>query len=185
LQALGISRLTPDDGIRMLDRLAGTDVPVFGVMPVAWGRLFQADPNARLSPLMAELLARYDAESDRPTGAADGPLARAVLEVPASAQGGRLRHGLREVVAAVMRTDPGGIQDETPFTELGVDSLMAVEMKNRIWHETRIDLPLVQLLEGPSVASLAATILAAIKMAVLTSRAAPDVDGADLEEIEI
>jgi len=169
----------------MLDRLALADSPVFGVMPVAWGRLFQADPNARLSPLMSELLARYGGESDRPSGAADGPLARAVLERPAIEQAGRLRHGLRDILATVMRTDPASIPDETPFTELGVDSLIAVEMKNRIWHETGIDVPLVQLLEGPSVASLAATVLAAIKMAVLTSRAVPAVAGADLEEIEI
>jgi len=185
LQALGINRLTPAEGLRILDRLAAGDTPVFGVMPVAWGRLFQADPNASLSPLLSELLARYGADSDSPSGAADGPLARAVLEVPASEQAGRLRRGLRESLASVMRVDPDTIPDGTPFTELGVDSLMAVEMKNRIQQETGISLPLVQLLDGPSVVSLTAIVLAAIKMAVLTSRVAPSAAGADLEEIEI
>jgi natural product biosynthesis luciferase-like monooxygenase protein len=185
LQTLGIHRLTEAAGLQILDQLAGGESAVFGVMPVSWSRLFQADPNARLSPLLSELLARYGVEGSSPTGAGDGPLARAVLDLPPREQADRLRSGVRDLLAGVMRTEAASIQDATPFTELGVDSLIAVEMKNRIQQETGIDVPLVQLLEGPSVASLTDILLAAIKMAVLNSRSAAITAEADLEEIEI
>ena len=54
-----------------------------------------------------------------------------------------------------MRLEPRELAVDAPLTEFGLDSLMAVEIKNRLHHDAGINLPLVQLLEGPSILDLA------------------------------
>ena len=46
-----------------------------------------------------------------------------------------------------------------PLSTLGIDSLMAVELKNRIESDLQVAVPLIKVIQGPSVAELAALLL--------------------------
>ena len=68
---------------------------------------------------------------------------------------------LKTVVAEEAAHDPAaarpaGIDPLRPLSEMGMDSLMAVELRLALESRLRIDLPLVSLAEGTSVASIAA-----------------------------
>jgi hypothetical protein len=52
---------------------------------------------------------------------------------------------------------------------LGFDSLMAVELRNRVEADLEISLPLVDLLQGPSVAQLSGKLLEQVMAASLLS----------------
>ena len=62
---------------------------------------------------------------------------------------------LHEQIAAVLGLDPADLDNHHPLDTLGMDSLMAMEVKNRIENDLEIILPIVNLLEGPTVDSLA------------------------------
>jgi len=49
-----------------------------------------------------------------------------------------------------------------PLSEVGMDSLMAVELRLALESRLRVDLPLVSLAEGTSVASIAARLAGAL-----------------------
>jgi hypothetical protein len=180
LDAIGISRIAPDAGFETLDALAGGTHGSVGIMPVDWRTLFERDPNARLSPLLSEMTAAF---APAPADADRGRLLRDIASLHGAEQLAALERELTRAVAAIVRLRPADVGRRTPFTDLGVDSLMAVEIKNRIHHDTGVDLPLVKLLEGPSVADLAVLLLAQIKVSQIATR--PAGAAGDLTEIEI
>jgi amino acid adenylation domain-containing protein/thioester reductase-like protein len=70
------------------------------------------------------------------------------------------RSYLQERVAAVLGLEVTRLSLEQPLDTLGMDSLMALELKNGIELDLEIDLPLVNLLQGPTIAELAQQLLA-------------------------
>jgi len=66
-----------------------------------------------------------------------------------------------EEAATILRLPVGGIDPLRPLSEMGMDSLMAVELRLALEGRLRVDLPLVSLAEGTSVASIAQRLAAA------------------------
>ncbi len=151
-------------------------------MRVDWTQLFTADPQARLSPLLRELLAAH-APADAVAPAEAGRIVKLLAGKAATEQLGLLTSALASVVAAVLRMRVEDVPDGTAMTELGVDSLVAIEIKNRIQLEAGVDVPLTTLLEGPSCAKLAGSLLAQVKVAAL-ARTVATTEG-PVEEIEL
>jgi acyl transferase domain-containing protein/NADPH:quinone reductase-like Zn-dependent oxidoreductase/NAD(P)-dependent dehydrogenase (short-subunit alcohol dehydrogenase family) len=67
-----------------------------------------------------------------------------------------------EEAATILRLPAGGIDPLRPLSEMGMDSLMAVELRLSLEGRLRVDLPLVSLAEGTSVASIAERLAAAL-----------------------
>ncbi|WNG46517.1 acyltransferase domain-containing protein [Archangium minus] len=63
---------------------------------------------------------------------------------------------LRRLVSRVFKLEESEFDLQDPLINLGLDSLMAVDMRDRIKRILGIELPLVELLEGPSIAVLSA-----------------------------
>ena len=64
--------------------------------------------------------------------------------------------------ARILRLPADGVQPLRPLSQMGMDSLMAVELRLALEARLRIDLPLVSLAEGTSIASIAARLAAAL-----------------------
>jgi thioester reductase-like protein len=87
-------------------------------------------------------------------------LREAVLSSAPAEQLGILDTFLREQVAKILRTTPGKIDSKRPLNEIGIDSLMAVELIHQIESQTGIAIPTGQLMGGaPTVLKLAEILL--------------------------
>jgi aryl carrier-like protein len=62
---------------------------------------------------------------------------------------------IRDKVARVLGTTPERLDDDRPLLQLGLDSLMAVELRNWIEGELQVNLPIVELMRSPSLSGLA------------------------------
>jgi acyl transferase domain-containing protein/acyl carrier protein len=180
LETLGIARLRPAEGLAVLDRALASGEPQLGAMPVDWPRFFAADPAARLSPLLAELAARHAGAVE--ADPEEGRIAKAIAACPPAEHAVLLTEEMRRLVGGVLRLAPGQVPADVPFTELGVDSLMAIEIKNRLQRQAGVDVPLTDLLRGPTAGGLAAALLPRAKAAALAHGAPAS---GPVEEIEI
>ncbi|MEV6618814.1 type I polyketide synthase [Streptomyces sp. NPDC051051] len=180
----GINPLDPDRAVEALGRTTQRPDAVLAVADIDWARFAPGFTTSRPSPLLAELPEVRDLLARRPQSAdADaGQVLRARLAGQSPAERERTLVALvRTEAAAVLghaSTDRVGAAQA--FNALGFDSLMAVELRNRIGAATGLALPATLLFDQPDATALAG---------YLRGRLTEDTDGAnavlaDLDRLE-
>jgi len=150
-QALGVLGLSPAEGIKALGALLTSDRPQVGVVRMRWQRLFAALAEAEVPSLFSELQGALDATRPLPTSSA-GKL-RAELEKlnPRKARR-RLFEATQQEVASVLGfSDPHRLAPRAKLFELGLDSLMAVSLRNRFQQLLATSLPPTLVFDYPSI----------------------------------
>ena len=126
--ALGGRWFTPQQGIRAFDRLVRQDATNAVVMSMDWSVFEEAvdDPP----PLLEDLLST--GSDDKATGATSpDDLLASLREAPATTHEELLASFLQQEVQAVLRLQSAP-ELKVGFFDLGMDSLMAVELRNRL-----------------------------------------------------
>ena len=119
---------TPQQGMRAFDRLVRQDVTNSVVMAMDWS-VFEEAVEER-PPLLEDMLSfTSDAGTDSPALADD--LISRVRETPAAEREGLLVSFLQQELQAVLRL-PTAPEPSVGFFDMGMDSLMAVELRNRL-----------------------------------------------------
>jgi acyl transferase domain-containing protein/acyl carrier protein len=151
----GIAALTAQQGLELFDLALGSPEPV--AVAARWNEagLRSRAEGGLLPPLLAGLVRT----TRRPgaAAAAAGPGLAARLAALPGPDGRRLVTDLvRGHVAAVLAHSAADSVDvNQPFSELGFDSLTAVELRNRLDRETGLRLPATAAFDHPTVAALA------------------------------
>ena len=128
ITATGIDWMTPQQGLRAFDRLVREDAANSMVLARDWSVFEKTLDN--IPPFFEDLLSRaQDAEADAPA-LADDLIAR-LGETPEAEREALLVSFLQQELQAVLRL-PGAPEPTVGFFDLGMDSLMAVELRNRL-----------------------------------------------------
>ncbi|MDB4385351.1 LLM class flavin-dependent oxidoreductase, partial [Opitutaceae bacterium] len=176
LADLGISRFSPAQGLATLATAMASNETQLAFMSVDWSRLFEADPPARLSPFLRSLLAENVATEQ----SAEAVPKLDLTGKSVSEQQTLLSAAITTIIATILRLPVKDLDPKMRITELGVDSLVAIEIKNRIQREVGADVALTALLEGPTVESLTGTLLAQLKLGEMKA----SVSDEPMEEVE-
>jgi acyl transferase domain-containing protein/acyl-CoA synthetase (AMP-forming)/AMP-acid ligase II/NADPH:quinone reductase-like Zn-dependent oxidoreductase/acyl carrier protein len=153
-----MGKISPDKGVELLGQMLLEKDAQMAVLPINWKQWRRLFPVIDRSPLLA-LLAR-DESADAPARKG-GLSADAVLAAP---PGERLR--LLEVyVAGVLGFSADKLDMQQRLDQLGIDSLMAIELKNRVEVDLGVALTMATFLQVPSVTELAAAILSQLESA--------------------
>ena len=154
LALAGIGSLAPAQALEILGRLIGQGATQVAAVPVDWARYREFYPAGAESPLFSQLAPAHDHQASR-TAPAGGK--RSVLLAASSAERRQLlQTHLAELVARVLGLATAQLDVRQPLSNLGLDSLMAVELKNRIAVDLGVNVPMVTFLSGPSVEQAAA-----------------------------
>ncbi|MBY0525853.1 MAG: SDR family NAD(P)-dependent oxidoreductase [Gemmataceae bacterium] len=148
----GARLLAPTQAFRILERVLQTGLARLAVMDLDPGKLTLNPAYAR-SPLWSELREPATMESGEGTVYADF---REVLEkTPNPDRAALIQSRLADHVAKALGTTVERLDLEKSLTLLGLDSLMAVELRIRIERDMAWDVPVTVLMQGPSVLQLA------------------------------
>ena len=126
--ALGGRWFTPEQGIQAFDGLARLDATTSVVMAMDWAVF--AEAVAERPPLLEELLASA-AEAEAEVEASPKDVLTRLRDAPAGERESVLVSFLQGEVQAVLRL-PSAPSPTVGFFDLGMDSLMAVELRNRL-----------------------------------------------------
>jgi acyl carrier protein len=155
--------LTPRQGLIALEYLlrqcTGAQT---GMMLIDWQQWRQHYPVFAGTPLLADLM-RETRDASRLDIAVNGKSAlsrESLLAAEPPARSSLLESFVRGQVEAVMGIPSNTLDVQRPLSDMGLDSLMAIELKNRLESSLKVMLPMVQLLQGPSIRTLAALLLA-------------------------
>jgi hypothetical protein len=182
-EAAGVALLAPDECGSTLDRVLESAPAHVVIAKIDWDVYVRGADG--VPPLLRELTSKAPAASER-----QALTPEAVLAWPAAERAGRLTEAFAGFVASALQLTT--VRPDVPLSELGVDSLMAIEIRNRIQRATAVTLPVVAFLSGATTAALAADVsrqldASAVAPAALTAEAAGALLGqvGDLSDTEV
>src|SRR5208283_3243449 len=157
LALAGIKSIAPGQALEVMERLLRQSSTQVVVVPVDWERYRQFYPPGTESPLLSEL-AREEADNS-PHASHPGEKRISILAAEPAERFQLIKSHLTELVARVLGQSATELDVQQPLSNLGLDSLMAVELKNRIAVELDVNVPMVTFLSGPSVEQAALQLL--------------------------
>ncbi|MFJ7254289.1 amino acid adenylation domain-containing protein [Streptomyces sp. NPDC098085] len=151
LHSRGMSSLAPDVGMAVLERVIGQDRAQLLVATVVDWPVFQswyASP-----PLLVAELAAAATPGTVDAGTGDGVL-DTFRTADAAERLSLVARRFTAVAASVLRTSPEQIDPHAGLNALGLDSLLAMELRARLGSELGVAPPVVALLSGTPVVEL-------------------------------
>ncbi len=148
---MGVRTIPPEQGLAVLERvLDEADAPQVGVLPVTWSR-FLARHRGDVPPFYSGLV----------SGAADGAsrddgdfLARLAAAGPDEAHALLTTYVAGQLAGVMGFASADDVDVHQDFADMGIDSLLAVDLRNRLEASLGLTLPATLVFDHPDLASL-------------------------------
>lgn len=163
-QARGITFIRPDEGTQIFEQIFNAGLPQIAVFPVDWNEFPKNYSPGKVPAMFSHLVKPGDAETT-PSPVSD--TSELYIKLKQSEPESRFsilqQHISRRACEVLGWNDLSELKPGDSFINLGLDSLMAVELKNIIGRDLgEITLPDTLLFNNPSVDSLAKYLLDSI-----------------------
>jgi acyl carrier protein len=147
---------SPQQGLLALENLLRQGATQATVMPVDWNQWAQFHGRASRAPLLSHLLRdQRDAQPDTGESVEPDELSRsAVMAASVQERIGLLEDYLARQLARVLKIPVEEMDTSVPLNHLGIDSLMAVELRNRVQTNLGVTIPVAKLLQEPCITEL-------------------------------
>ena len=152
----GTTPLSPREVVLLLEAFLNAGATQALAMRVDWSKWRQSSRGAQESPLLERI---YAAGVDAPeTSGAKSDWRRKIESAASADRATVIGEAVRDVVGSVLRVKPEGLRFDQPLTDLGLDSLMAVEIENSIESSIGVALPPASLMRARTIGQIATLI---------------------------
>lgn len=172
--SVGLEAMPPAAALSALEHLVRSGAPRGTVAAVDWSRFKPVYEARRRRPLLEAIQTERPAEAKAPERGSRSELLRQMEEAPSGRRRNVLLEYVRHAAARVLGAQPSALSAEQGFFEMGMNSLMSVELKNHLEKGLRHKLPSTLAFEYPTVGSLTDYLSQALPaLAALMAPAAP------------
>jgi myxalamid-type polyketide synthase MxaE and MxaD len=154
---MGVKTIAPQAGLQVLEQVLPQRLAQIGVMPINW----RAFPSGATAPsLLADLIreAAHDHSADG-LGNEGREFRESLLRAAEEERQSMLETYLRQQLARVLGSSASDLDAQQPLSNLGIDSLMAVELRTRIQTDLGVMVPIAHVLAGPSLQHISRLLL--------------------------
>jgi acyl carrier protein/NAD(P)-dependent dehydrogenase (short-subunit alcohol dehydrogenase family) len=151
LEQLGVHRLHEDAAFAAMDYAITQPAAAVVIADVDWATLAEARNARRVRPLLSTLVA---SPAPPPVSTVSGWL-QSLRDLPEAVVLERIEQQLIQHLAEVLGADAQDIDSERGFVEMGMNSLMAVELARRLSDLAGRRLPATLAFENPTIRQLA------------------------------
>ncbi|MDA2892508.1 SDR family NAD(P)-dependent oxidoreductase [Mycolicibacterium sp. BiH015] len=158
LEQRGIKTLSPTDALAGLADVAASGGAQAVVARVDWSRFLPLFQQAGRRGFLAELereVPAFPAAEAPATRSGKTALVERLTNAPVQQRRKLLIDYLRNVVAEVTRVDAVEIREDAGFFDLGMDSLMAVELRRHLEQGVGVDIPVTLAMDHPRLSDVA------------------------------
>jgi acyl transferase domain-containing protein len=158
---LGVQMIKPEQGLQTLASLLRQTTAQMGVLPVDWSRFFEQWEVGDRSVLSAIADQNHVSQtSGTQLNPAGHDLLQRLQNVPPHQRQMLLITDLQTIVASVLGVEsPHTLDPQLGFFEMGMDSLMTLDLKNQLQTRLGTSLPSTLTFEYPTLADLAVYLL--------------------------
>lgn len=149
----GTTPLTPGEVVVLTESFLNAGTTQALALRVDWSKWRQSFRGSQESPLLENI---YAAGVEGPENS--GAKSDWRVKIEAAAPADRIDvigQAVRDVVGSVLRVKPEGLRLDQPLTDLGLDSLMAVEIENSIESGIGVALPPASLMRARTIGQIA------------------------------
>jgi acyl transferase domain-containing protein/NADPH:quinone reductase-like Zn-dependent oxidoreductase/acyl carrier protein len=158
-EARGIGALSTSEAFSLLEAAAGSGLPQLVAHKTDWTRYFSALGSARAPALLADLAPSRTSSGPVQVVSVRAALVASLGKLPRKQQLRVLSERLRDEAAKVLGMDAEDLELRDGLTEQGMDSLMAVELANRLCRMFEVSLPTTFAFDYPTLGALATHLL--------------------------
>jgi len=152
--AKGLDSLSPEQGLQAVKELMLQSRPQVAVLKVDWPVFFKALPAQRTPSLLADV-ARLTGPTGTSAQAPENFLSHLSQAEPGTPRRALLREHICRQVAKILEFDESFVLDpQQPLAEVGLDSLMAIELRNMLSTSIDRQLPPTLLFDYPTIESV-------------------------------
>ncbi|MDR3662956.1 MAG: SDR family NAD(P)-dependent oxidoreductase [Mycobacterium sp.] len=158
LERRGVRTLSPADALTgMTDVMVAAGAPAEAVVGrMDWAKFLPIYSQAGQRALLAEVAREVPDSASAATGPSGNTrLVEQLIAAPVQQRKKLVLEYLRDAVAEVTRIDASEIREEAGFFDLGMDSLMAVELRRRLEQAVGKELPATLAMDHPRLTDVA------------------------------
>ncbi|MGN6334763.1 type I polyketide synthase [Mycobacterium sp.] len=155
LDRRGVRTLSPAEALAGMAELLGVGAANGTVARIDWARFLPVYQMAAKRSFLAQLEREVPESAPAATASGTTPLVERLTVAPVQQRKKIVVDHLRDAVAEVTRTDGAQIRESTGFFDLGMDSLMAVELRRRLEQAVGKPLPATLAMDYPRITDVA------------------------------
>ncbi|PQO31703.1 type I polyketide synthase [Blastopirellula marina] len=154
---IGLGMIAPQQGLLALEELIPTRRANVGVFPVEWTK-FLKQFGRNKHPRLLDELAKMHRQERKAVTSGGGSLRDRLQQADEDARAALIADYVADEAAKTLGISASQIDRAKPLAEMGLDSLMGIELKNGIEAELEIDIPVEEFSQDTTVTTLATAV---------------------------
>ncbi|HMF80137.1 MAG TPA: SDR family NAD(P)-dependent oxidoreductase [Candidatus Acidoferrum sp.] len=155
LEKQGVSALSPGEVISILESSLSAGNTQLAAIRVDWAKWKTFFRGMQGNPLLERIFASVE---DRETNGGTTDWRNRIESAAPEEKETVIAQAVREAVGSVLRVKPDTLRDDQPLTDLGLDSLMGVEIENSLEAAIGVALPPTSLMRARTIGQIASLI---------------------------